>query len=392
MKPIAGRSETPARRQRRVAYVVHTFDMGGLERCVARLINRLDPQRFEPVLVCLDRDGNASDWIEREGVPVVELHKRRGNDLGLVGRLAWCLRKHGIDIVHSHNWGTLLETSLARRSARTPVHVHAERGTLLGAVDSHGLRAWLRAGVARWAMNRSDCIVTVAESLAKKVRSRCGPLWRPIKVIPNGVDVPAVTADDEELARMRSSLGISADATLLGSVGRLVPVKDFGNAIDAISQLRPGADNVHLVLVGDGPERESLAKVASERGVEDRVHLVGHQDDIGDWLAIMNVYLNVSLSEGMSQSILEAMASGLPMVVTDVGDSAAMINGDHPCGLVAPAGDPLAVAGAVRELLDDPTRQAAFRQNALARHADCYNLEKMVQTYERLYTDLLDLR
>ena len=114
--------------QVRIAFVVHTFDMGGLERCVARLVNRLDPARFEPMIVCMDRNGDAAGWLQRPDVPIVELRKRAGNDPAVIRRLAKTLRENRIDVVHSHNWGTLLETVLARRWAKTAYHGHAEHG------------------------------------------------------------------------------------------------------------------------------------------------------------------------------------------------------------------------------------------------------------------------
>lgn len=372
----------------RLAYVVHSFDVGGLERCVAHLCNGLDRARFRPMVVCLSRNGGAAAWIEREDVPIVEVGKRAGNDLAAVGRLARILREHRIDLVHSHNWGTLIETSFARRSAPVPVHVHAERGTLLGDASLRGPRVWLRAKAARWAMNRADCVVTVAESLRQKLLARCGPLAKPIQVIPNGVARPRVTKSDAELRELRQSLGIPPEATVLGSVGRLVPVKDFRTAIDAVCELGRTGHNIHLVLVGDGPEHESLSAHAATRGVRERVHLVGRQHDVGNWLAMMDIYLNVSLSEGMSQSILEAMAAGLPMVVTDVGDSRALLDGQHPCGLVVSSGDPRAFAEAVRSVARSSGRTVAFRASASARHRERYAMETMIDAYESLYCRL----
>ena len=318
---------TDSTRPTRVAYIVHTFDVGGLERCVAHFANHLDRAQFRPIVICLSRSGTAAQWIVDDDVQIIEMRKRPGNDVGVVRRLARTLRERHVDVVHSHNWGTLLETVLARRWARIPVHVHAERGTLLGSLQVRGLRSRLRAMAARWAMNRADCVVTVAEAVRQKLLQRCGRLRTPVRLIPNGVEVPAVTGPEAAPSKLRESLGISAEATVLGSVGRLVPVKDFGTAIDALSELRHQQRAIHFVLVGDGPEREALAVRARERGVEDRVHLVGQRQDVGNWLAMMDVYLNVSQSEGMSQSILEAMAVGLPMVVTDVGDNAVLVDG-----------------------------------------------------------------
>lgn len=377
-----------AHRVVRVAYIVHTFEMGGLERCVARLCNHLDRDRLRPMVVCLSRSGAAADWIERDDVPIIELRKRDGNDPLLVRRLARALNEHRVDIVHSHNWGTLVETSLARRWARVPVHVHAERGTLMGDLNGGGLRGRLRAAAARWAMNRADYVVTVAESVRQKLTARCGRLRTPVQVIPNGVDAPTVSMSETQLVQRRQTLGIAREAIVLGSVGRLVPVKDFGNAIDAVSELRRRGHDVHLILVGDGPEHDRLAARADERGIADRVRLVGRQEDVGNWLAMMDIYLNVSLSEGMSQSILEAMAAGLPMVVTDVGDNAILVDGEDPCGLVVPPASSVAIAAAAANLLEGSVHRLKLSRNGRARYARCYTADAMIQAYQHLYSEL----
>jgi glycosyltransferase involved in cell wall biosynthesis len=389
----AGNSAGPESRLR-IAYVVHTFHVGGLERCVARLVNRLDRSRFQATIVCLHRNGRAAEWIDRDDVPLIEIHKRNGNDPLAVGRLARVLKELRADVVHSHNWGTLVETALARRWARVPVHVHAERGTLLGNVDGRGLRTRVRGACARWAMNRADCVITVAESVERRLIDRCGRLRVPVRRIPNGVDAPAVADPEAERAALRRSLGVAPGAIVLGSVGRLVPVKDFGTAIDAVAQLEARetdwqsglrSGDVHLVLVGDGPERGALEALAERRHVADRVHLVGQTSEVGKWLAAMDVYLNVSLSEGMSQSLLEAMAMGLPTVVTDVGDNAALVSGPAACGLVVPSGEAAVVAEAIARLLAGPNRRAELGENARARHAARYGVDAMIRTYEDLY-------
>src|SRR5579872_1878986 len=175
----------------RVAFVVHTFEVGGIERSVARLASRIDRRRFEPQIVCLDRNGQAAQWLETDDVPIFELKKRAGNDLGLVFRLARLLRHERIDIVHSHNWGTLVETSLARRRARVPVHGHAERGTVLGSVEIRGLRGFLRAAAMRWAVNRTSAVVSNAVAVARRAAGISGLPLETIQIIPNGLDAPA---------------------------------------------------------------------------------------------------------------------------------------------------------------------------------------------------------
>jgi glycosyltransferase involved in cell wall biosynthesis len=303
----------------RIAYIVDSFSMGGLERCVARLVNGLDRERFDSFVICFGKSGAAQHWIERPDVPIIELHKRAGNDPRLVKRLADVLRGERIDVAHSHNWGTLIETSLARKWAKTPVHVHSQRGMFYHGRD--WLKRKLRRAATRWAANRADCVLAVADSVREYWLKEFGVSRTPIEVIANGVDVPRHDPTGTAAMRLRESMKIHASDFVIGSVGRLVSVKSFVTLIDAIARLSRTDPRLHLVLVGGGPEHERLTKHACAAQISERVHLVGEQNNVGDWLKTMQLYVNCSLSEGMSQSILEAMAMGLPMVVADVGEN-----------------------------------------------------------------------
>ncbi len=371
-----------------VAYVVHTFNFGGLERCVARLVNELDRRQFAPSIIVLGYNGTAARWIDRDDVPIIELQKKPGNDLGVVRRLARTLRSLSVDIVHSHNWGTLVETLLARKLAGTPVHVHAERGMELDALHTAAWKRKLRGRATRWALERTDCVVAVAEEVRGQVLRRCGGLTKEVLVVPNGVTRPAVDPAGPTNDDIRRQYHIGPAATIIGSVGRLVPVKDFQLAVAAVSRLRHRGRDVHLLLVGQGPELEPLTAQADALGVADRVHFAGERDDVGNWLAAMDVYVNCSLNEGMSQSVLEAMGAGLPLVVTDVGDSALLLGDPPTIGRVVRSGDCDALADALDELIVDDEQRRRLGAQALVRHQQEYSLEIMVERYESLYEEL----
>lgn len=380
-------SAAAAGRPLRVAYVVHTFEIGGIERSVARLASRLDRRRFQPLVVCLNRSGQAAKWIETDDVPVIELHKRPANDLGVVFRLARVLREQRVDIVHSHNWGTLVETSIARRWARVPVHVHAERGTVLGEIKIQGLRGRVRAAAMRWAVGRSSALISNAVAVGRRAAHFSGVPIERIQIIPNGLDAP-LPVSQAESNELRKTLPIPAGAILAGSVGRLVDVKNYSCAVNSIAHIAAHGYDVHLVLVGDGPERTKLENEARALGVMARVHFAGWHEDVTRWLAAMDIYVNCSKSEGLSQSLVEAMANGLPLVVTDVGDNALLADGDRGCGLVVPPQDAAALGGAIERLAGAPELRNEFRQNALVRFAERYSIDRMISNYEALYRDL----
>lgn len=371
----------------RIGLIVHTFETGGIERHVAKLASRLDRRRFQPVIICLERSGAAAQWIETDDVPIIELNKKPRNDLGLVFRLARTLRTERLDVVHSHNWGTLLETALARRWAGTPVHVHAERGTVLGQVEPRGPRMRLRKLAMAWAVKRATAVVSNAEAVARRAALAAGIALERVQVIPNGLDPPRMPAE-QDIKDWRGRFSIPDDALLVGSVGRLAAVKNFGDAVKAVARLRGTGPQVHLLLVGDGPERAALERLARELDIWQRVHFAGWRQDVAAALAAMDVYVNCSVSEGMSQSVVEAMAMGLPLVVTDVGDSALLVGGDCACGLIVAPGDPVSLAGAIEKLVDVPALRQVFRESARARFAERYSFDRMLSSYESLYTQL----
>ncbi len=374
----------------RIAFVVHGLDPGGIERFVTTLCNSLPRDQYAPSIICLAHSGKAAAWLRRDDVPVIELKKRRGNDPRLLVRLAQTLRRLKPTVVQSHNWGTLVETTIARRMAKVPTHVHAERGTVLGRLESHGWRMRARALVMRRCLDSSDAVVTNAHAVARRVESACEFAARRITVIPNGVPTPCQHLHAESRFRIRSQLGIRPNDLAIGTVGRLVPVKGFDVAIDAFRRVHKSYRQTHLIIVGDGPEKPALAQYLRGLGMAEHIHLVGHQADVSQWLAAMDIYINTSRSEGMSQAILEAMAAGLPMVVTDVGDNAILVGGSDSCGSIVPADDPSELAKHLIELVADAGKRHTFSENSRARHASSYTLDSMLVAYDRFYRRLIE--
>jgi glycosyltransferase involved in cell wall biosynthesis len=372
----------------RIAYLVHSFDAGGLERCVTRLVNHLEPDRFHCLVICLDRGGRARDWIERPDVPVVELRKPPGNNLRIARQLAALLEQHEIELVHSHNWGTLLESVLACRRIPGIVHLHAEHGLELDDFRVRGWKRRVRRMAMRWALRRVDAVVACAESVRAWICSECRVARARVPVIPNGVESPPAT-DAQSALGLRHRCGLPPKSFVLGSVGRLVPLKNFASCIRATAILAQQGVDAHFVLIGDGPAREALELAAQEAGACGRVHFLGWQPAPGHWLPMLDVYVNSSGTEAMSLGILEAMSAGVPVVATDVGDSALLICGEAPCGVLVPPGDIAGLAAALGRLARDPALRRTLGASARRRHRSEYTVERMVDRYRELYEVLL---
>ena len=377
----------------RIGFITHGLNTGGIERSITRIASLLDRDHFQPVVICLGETGPAAGWLP-DDVPVIEIRKRAGNDISATRRLATILRKQEIDLIQSHNWGTLIESVIARKLSRTPAHIHAERGTVLGRVDTGGgLKYRLRALAMRTALRTVSHVMSNAHAVAKRVEERCGYPVNQIEVIPNGV--PEISVDNQHAIgrQLRTSLGLSSNATLLGTIGRLHPVKGFDTLLHAISHRFPEFQDMHLVIVGEGDQRVELEAIIKEKSLCDHVHLVGHQENTDEWMAGFDIYVNSSRSEGMSQSICEAMSAGLPIVATDVGDAKQMICREElPCGLVCPSEDARALAKSISGLLSDNELLACYGRNSVDCHRLHYSEKRFIECIEHLYFKTMDRR
>jgi glycosyltransferase involved in cell wall biosynthesis len=202
-----------------------------------------------------------------------------------------------------------------------------------------------------------------------------------VSVIYNGIDVgPVPTAPRR--ADVRRRLGADDDVLVLGTVARLDPVKDLGSLLRAVAELAPRVP-VTLAVVGDGPERGALERTASDLGIASRVRFLGHRDDAREWLAGCDVYVNSSVSEGVSLTILEAMAAGLPVVATRVGGTPEVVTMD--CGRLVPPRDPMTLAAQLSELRNNPALRVRLGAAARQRVEAMFSLDRMVREYRDVY-------
>ncbi|HVJ67664.1 MAG TPA: glycosyltransferase [Caulifigura sp.] len=366
----------------RVVYMVHSLGVGGLERCVVRLANGLPRDRFSPAIVSLTTLGEAAKWLEKEDVELVAMNWKGGNNLRRVRELSRVLSGLGADVVHSQNWGTLLEASIGRRLAGVPVHLHTEHGQ-----DSQeniaGWKRFVRGRLSNLAFRAATDVFVCAETNRQRVSKRTGYRADRLRYVPNGVDAPAFAPGDA--ARLRLETGIGPDAFVVGSVARLVPVKNFPSAVEAIAQLVDRGINVHLVLVGDGPERGVIRETSQRLGIESHVHLVGAKTDVGPWLSMFDVYVNCSVSEAMSMGVLEAMATGLPVVATNVGDNRHLVCGAPPAGLVVEPDRADELAGAIERIIQSKDLSTEFQTGARERYRREFTEDAFVNSHATAY-------
>jgi sugar transferase (PEP-CTERM/EpsH1 system associated) len=374
---VDGALARPDGRERplRVMHLLHTFGVGGMEVGITKLVNSLDRSRIASS-ICSCRPGDSLKQRLRPDIPLYEFNRREGNDPRLVVQLVRLFRAKRPDVIHTHRWATLLEGLIAARLAGVPFVVHGEHGTL--ETRRHN------ALVQRTVWNRVDRVLSVSSRLAERMARDIGFRVDRIQVIRNGVDLERFKP--EQRLEARASFGLEPHQIVIGSVGRLVPVKDQATLLRALALLRTSGFSFMGVLAGAGPLHGELQSLAAALNL-DNVSLLGNRNDVERVLGALDVFVLSSLSEGLSNTIQEAMATGLPVVATRVGGADELVEHEHT-GCLVPPGDPRALAEAIASLVRDPARRQRFAQAGIERARQHFGLDRMIREYEQMYLDL----
>jgi glycosyltransferase involved in cell wall biosynthesis len=316
--------------------------------------------------------------LRAEGVPLQVLNRQPGFHAALAGEIARIASSTNAQVLHCHQYSPFVYGALARIHRPGLRVVFTEHGRLSDAPPSMKRRL-VNPMLARAAHR----IFSVSRDLRTHMIAEGLPASR-IEVIPNGVDpeLPSSTAREE----LRGRLGATESTVVLITVARLDPVKDLASLVAAMdAAVRQGPD-LRLVVVGDGPERPALEARTASLGLESRVTFLGHREDARRWLSAADVYVSSSVSEGISLTILEGMAAGLPVLATAVGGTPEIV--DANSGLLVPARDPGALAEAIVALARDPDRRQRLGQAARARVLDSFTIDRMVASYRQVYEEV----
>ncbi|TAL84400.1 MAG: TIGR03088 family PEP-CTERM/XrtA system glycosyltransferase [Rhodanobacter sp.] len=369
-----------------VVHVLYRLDTGGMERIVVSLI-QATRDRYRHAVIALTGFGDLRGEIDGMVTACLSLEKKPGKDWPCYARFWRALRTLKPDLVQTYNLGTLDLAPIVRLAG---VHrlVHAEHGR--DATDPQGenprylrLRYWMAPLIHRYIAVSPD----LRRWLIERARIRCSK----VAYIANGIDVAAFEVP-RDAAAPRPRLGDFAPpgTVLIGNVARLDKVKDQAGLITAFKLLREAGKYVdcRLVIVGEGAQRQELERQLAELGLVETVRLLGNRDDVAELLAECDVSVLSSIAEGMPVTLLEAMAAKLPIVATDVGGVASVVETGITGTLVA-AGDPRALAAALSEYAADETLRRQHGNAGYARVAAEFSLGAMVTAYMSLYDDLL---
>ncbi len=365
----------------RIMHVLACLGNGGTEFGILKLKGGLDDQRFEH-RICTTR-GFDAEFVQTHRLNEI-LFVAAGSRPGFqfpMFRLRKIFRQYRPHIVHTRNWGGL-EAVLAARLAGVPVVIHSEHGYEVSNLNGVPLR---QKAFRRLAYSMADQIFTVTGEL-RDYHAQQG--WiKPgrITVIHNGVDTIRYSPSAYSRELVRHEYGIPSRRFVIGSVGRLVSIKDHGTLLRAAERLVQCEVDAHVLLVGLGPEAERLkGQVNDSLALKGRVTFAESPDRVPEFLNGMDVFALTSLKEGMSNTLLEAMATGLPMVATSVGGNPEVLGEMCSEWLFAP-GDVGALSERLLRLAKDPAIRLHLGNEGRRRALEMFSLEGMMQRYSDLY-------
>ena len=375
---------SPAGRRRRIAHVVYSFSIGGLENVIVQLINRLPPQHFEHMVVSLTTISDFKNRIQTPGVQFVELNKSPGHAIPLYPRIFRLLREWSPDVVHTCNLAGLEIAPLAWL-AGVPLRIQAEHGW-----DAHDPKGESRRyqRVRKLYKPFVSHYVAVSDDIDRYLRDRIGVSDSRRSLIENGVDTDTFAPAPDVVEPVPGSPFHPRHHWIVGTVGRLQTVKNqplLARAFVRLIQQHPDmAERARLVIVGEGPLRSEVESTLAAAQLTHLAWLPGARSDVSHILRTFNVFVLPSQAEGTSCTLQEAMATALPVVATAVGGTPKLV--EHGVtGWLVPPDDEVALAAALRECFVNCADGIAKGQRARRVAEQRYGLQAMVNRYAQLF-------
>lgn len=371
-----------------VAHVIYRLDVGGLENGLVNLINRMPAERFRHAIICLTGYTDFRKRILRSDVPVFALDKPPGNSPATQFRLWRLLKQLRPDIVHTRNLAAL-EGSLPAALAGVPARIHGEHGRDMGDLDGSNLgRQWVRRLFKPFVHQ----YIALSRDLERYLHESIRVSPAKVTQLYNGVDTELFHPAPAAREPLPHPGFAPPDAFVIGTVGRMQEVKDqltLARAFVLLLQIAPpGGRTLRLVMAGDGPLREQVAAILGEAGAAAHAWLSGERDDVPQIMRGLDLFVLPSLAEGISNTVLEAMASGLPVVATAVGGNPELVD-EGRTGTLVPPSDPQAMAQAMLRYCADAADCRRQGREARATAERDFSMTEMVNGYLAVYDRLL---
>lgn len=356
-----------------------TFDMaiGGTEQVIRQLVLNLPSAEFDNEIFCIDgKIGAVGAQLQQQGIRIHQAPRQGGLDFKLIKTLRQTLRAGEFDVVHCHQYTPWVYGWFAAWGCKAKV-VFTEHGRFFPD------RSRGKALPLNVLMALTTSAITAISAATRDALARYE--WVPkslVQVVYNGIQ--PLTPNPERVTQLRHELGINADTVVLGTVARLDPVKNQQMMLQAFALVSQQMRDLVLLLVGDGPSRQALEQEVIRLGISPQVRFTGFQTNVADYLALMDIYLLSSHTEGTSMTLLEAMHLQLPCVATAVGGNPEIV-ADQQTGLLSPDNDAAAFAGNIRSLLNDAPKKITMGQAGKQRFDALFSVVQMAAEYRRIY-------
>lgn len=386
------------RRPARVLQLITRLIVGGAQEHAIVAAEKLDPARFHSQLWTGPEAGAEGSLLEdarRRGVRVRVIPGlvRRidpPRDAAVTVELARLFRRERFDLVSTHSSKAGIVGRVAARLAGVPVVVHTVHGWAFHEHMPARTRRMYEV-LERFLAGGTDRLASVSEETTRiGLEARIGRAEKYV-LIRSGVPLASFHPDADRRLRARAALGWPADALVVGSVGRLSPQKNPADFVEAARAIAPRHPAARFLYVGDGPLRPEIERAIDAAGLRQRTVLTGLRQDVPDLLLAMDVFVLTSLWEGMPRVVLQALATGIPVVAYDVAGIAEAVRDDRN-GYVVPPRDHASLAARVDHLLSDGALRAEFGRRAVAGFDESFTEEGMLRRLDALYSGLLAAR
>ena len=361
-----------------VCLVVGQLEIGGLEKQVYLLATGLDPRLFEVTVVSLSGGGVWAGALTRSGVRVLELNRHGHFDWRRFAALRQVFRELRPDLVYSFNYAGNAYARLAGLLAGVPILITGERDIYMSR---------FMALLERLLLPFTECVICNAEAIRRDLIDRVGLAGNKVITIPNAVVVPPAFGPEEKEAARRS-IGAGVDEVVVGTITRIAAKKNLGMLVRAAGLCRTARAPVRFYIVAGGPDEKSLRDTIRERGLEKCITLLGPKEDAWTLLPGFDLFVLTSHIEGLPNTVMEAMAAGLPCICTDVGGCRELVE-DGVTGYLVPPDDEQALLARIMEMAADPEARAAMGRLAREKIATAHSVERLVFRVQEVFLHLL---
>ncbi|MFA5143020.1 MAG: glycosyltransferase [Candidatus Omnitrophota bacterium] len=357
-----------------IMQIVPSLECGGMEKLAIDLAERLKIAGYLSSICCLDRAGDLTNQAEAKGIDVVVMSRKPGIDMSLPITLSKILKNKKVDIAHTHNLEAMIYGTLAARFAGIPVVINTRHG-----------REDKRANWLFWSMN--NAVIAISEDAKRRFLTFNRIKYDKLRVIYNGID--AASSEKLDTRSIKEKIfKVDARYKIIGTVSRLSEEKYQVALLDAFQKVSQAVKNVILVFVGDGPLKQALHNYSEKLGIADKIIFLGFRADAREIVEAFDIFALPSLTEGISLSLLEAMAARKPVVATNVGGNPEVVV-DGDTGILVPPKDPQKMAEAIIKLIQNSDLAKKMGQAGRKRMEEKFSLNRMVNEYELIYEECL---